>query len=106
VIEQPGWEAARAEDLRAELAAHLADAATSDAFREQGSRRQLSDRIITTAGELGDWRTTMDWVERVYFARPGRLMRVLTDLQFDRRGLASGPGYARLLRTAGLEFLL
>jgi len=48
----------------------------------------------------------MDWVVRGYYVRPGRLIRVLTDLPFDRRGLASDPRYARLLRTAGLEFLL
>jgi len=48
----------------------------------------------------------MDWVERGYFVRPGRLMRVFTDLPIDRRGLAGEPRYARLLRTAGLEFLL
>jgi tetratricopeptide (TPR) repeat protein len=101
-----GWKAARAEDLRAELATHLATAGTADAFRDQGSSRQLSDRIIITAGELGDWTTAMDWVERSYFVRPGRLMRVLTDLPFDRRGLASDPRFARLLRTGGLEFLL
>ena len=42
-------------------------AATSDAFREEGSRRQLSDRIIMTAGELGDWssRWTDDALPRV-----------------------------------------
>ena len=105
-LAEHGWPAAREEDLRTELAAHLAVAATSDAFRDEGSSRQLSDRIIMTAGELGTWTTAMDWVERGYFVRPGRLMRVLTDLPFDRRGLASDPRYARLLRTAGLAFML
>lgn len=105
-LAEHGWPAAREEDLRTELAAHLAVAATSDAFRDEGSSRQLSDRIIMTAGELGNWSTAMDWVERGYFVRPGRLMRVLTDLPFDRRGLASDPRYARLLRTAGLAFML
>ena len=105
-LAEHGWPAAREEDLRTELAKHLAVAATSDAFRDEGSSRQLSDRIIMTAGELGNWSTAMDWVERGYFVRPGRLMRVLTDLPFDRRGLASDPRYARLLRTAGLAFML
>ena len=105
-LAEHGWPAAREEDLRTELAAHFAVAATSDAFRDEGSSRQLSDRIIMTAGELGNWSTAMDWVERGYFVRPGRLMRVLTDLPFDRRGLASDPRYARLLRTAGLAFML
>ena len=45
--------AARGEDLRTELAGRFMLAATSDAFREKGSRRQLWDRIIMTAGELG-----------------------------------------------------
>ena len=48
----------------------------------------------------------MDWVERGYHARPGRLRRVLTDFLFDRRGLAIDPRYAPLLRNAGLEELL
>jgi hypothetical protein len=56
--------------------------------------------------DLGEWNQAMDWVERGYLQRPGRLRRVLTDLPFDRRGLAVDPRYARLLRHAGLEELL
>ena len=48
----------------------------------------------------------MDWVERGYHLRPGRLRRVLTDMPFDRKGLAVDPRYAPLLRAAGLEDLL
>ena len=69
LLDDQGWAVAREADLRTELAAHLTVAATEDAFRDSGSSRQLSDRIIITAGELGEWRTAMDWVERGYFAR-------------------------------------
>lgn len=48
----------------------------------------------------------MDWVERSYHKRPGRLQRVLTDFTLDRCGLAVDPRYAPLLRMAGLEDLL
>jgi hypothetical protein len=48
----------------------------------------------------------MDWVERAYHRRPGRLRRMLTDLPYDHHGLATDPRYARLLRTAGLDDLL
>ena len=110
-IEADGWEAVRRSDLEIELAGSLTDAATNDPFRDRGSSRQLSDRIIIVAGELAAWTVAIDWVVRGYyvrgyFVRPGRLIRVLTDLPFDRRGLASDPRFARLLRTAGLEFLL
>ena len=48
----------------------------------------------------------MDWVERGYMKRPGRLRRVLTDMPFNRHGLERDPRYARLLRSAGLTELL
>ena len=48
----------------------------------------------------------MDWLERSYDRRPGRLRRTLTDLPFDHQGLAVDPRYARLLRVAGMEDLL
>jgi hypothetical protein len=67
---------------------------------------QLSDRILIALAELGEWTSAMDWVERAYHRRPGRLRRLLTDLPYDHHGLASDPRYARLLRTAGLEDLL
>jgi serine/threonine protein kinase len=105
-FEREGWEAARSQDLQAERQELLALAAREDPFRDRHTSRQLSDRIIITSGELGEWTRAMDWVERGYYVRPGRLIRVLTDLPFDRRGLASDRRYARLLRTAGLEFLL
>jgi hypothetical protein len=45
----------------------------------------------------------MVWIERWYAKRPGRLRRTLMDLPIDRKGLATHPRYARLLRVAGLE---
>lgn len=101
-----GWNAARELDLHRELALLLEQATRENAFGENGTSRQLADQIITTYAELGEYRSAMDWVERAYLARPGRLRRVLTDFLFDRRGLAIDPRYAPLLRTAGLQDLL
>jgi len=84
----------------------LEQATLEDPFIDVSSSRQLSDRIIVAYAELGEWKSAMDWVERGYHRRPGRLRRVLTDFLFDRRGLATDPRYAPLLRTAGLESLL
>ncbi len=106
MFERDGWEATREQDLRAELAALLARADSEDPFKDPQGSRQLSDRLIIAYGELGEWHRAMDWVERGYYLRPGRLIRVLTDLPFDRRGLAVDRRYARLLRTAGLDALL
>ena len=105
-FDRDGWDVAREADLHAELQALPSLATQEDPFKDRQTSRQLSDRIIITCGELGDYTRAMDWVERGYYIRPGRLIRVLTDLPFDRRGVASDRRYARLLRTAGLEFLL
>jgi tetratricopeptide (TPR) repeat protein/tRNA A-37 threonylcarbamoyl transferase component Bud32 len=101
-----GPAAAREIDNRRELERLLAMAANEDPFVDRGSSRQLSDDIICAYAELGEWRSAMDWVERSYHKRPGRLQRVLTDFTYDRRGLAVDPRYAPLLRLAGLEELL
>jgi hypothetical protein len=101
-----GWIEARDRDLRRELAELLARAQQEDAFEDRSSTRQLSDKIIIVLAELGDWTQAMDWVERGYHRRPGRLRRVLNDLPYDHHGLARDPRYARLLRTAGIEDLL
>jgi tRNA A-37 threonylcarbamoyl transferase component Bud32 len=101
-----GWNAARELDIRRELASLLEQATREDPFGENGTSRQLADQIITIYAELGEYHSAMDWVERGYMARPGRLRRVLTDFLFDRRGLAVDPRYAPLLRTAGLQDLL
>ena len=101
-----GWNAARELDIRRELASLLEEATREDPFGENGTSRQLADQIITIYAELGEYRSAMDWVERGYMVRPGRLRRVLTDFLFDRRGLAIDPRYAPLLRMAGLQDLL
>ena len=101
-----GWNAARELDLRSELALLLDNATRENPFGENGTSRQIADQIVTAYAELGEYRSAMDWVERSYVARPGRLRRVLTDFLFDRRGLAVDPRYAPLLRTAGLQDLL
>lgn len=101
-----GWNAARELDLHSELALLLDEATREDPFGDNGTSRQLADQIIATYAELGEYRAAMDWVERSYLARPGRLRRVLTDFLFDHRGLAVDPRYAPLLRTAGLQDLL
>jgi hypothetical protein len=104
--ERLGWPAARERDLRRELAELLAIAERDDPFKDVRGSRQLADRIVIVLAELGEWTQAMDWVERGYHRRPGRLRRVLTDLPYDRHGLASDPRYARLLRTAGLAELI
>jgi tetratricopeptide (TPR) repeat protein len=101
-----GAEAARTEDIKRELAALLARATTEDPFKALNVSRQMADYIIVAYAELGEWKKAMDWVERSFYRRPGRLRRVLTDMPFDRRGLAIDPRYARMLKTAGLEELL
>ena len=100
-----GWPVARERDIRNELDALLARAAQEDPFFEAGTRIQ-ADSIVVAYAELGEWSRAMDWVERGYYQRPGRLRRVLTDLAYDRGGLASDPRYVRLLRTAGLAELI
>ena len=101
-----GWLVARERDLRRELAALLARGEQEDPFHDLRGSRQLADRVVIVLAELGEWSQAMDWIERGYHRRPGRLRRVLTDLPYDHHGLASDPRYVRLLRTAGLEDLL
>ncbi|MEI6668677.1 MAG: protein kinase [Acidobacteriota bacterium] len=92
-------------DMRRELDGLLREAATADPFFDN-LRRNIGDRIASGYAELGDWHEAMDWVQRGYERRPGRLRRMLTDLPIDYRGLAVDPRYAGLLRVAGLEDLL
>ncbi|HXI20870.1 MAG TPA: tetratricopeptide repeat protein, partial [Gemmatimonadales bacterium] len=101
-----GWLAARDQDLRRELTGLLAEAEQADPFIDRQGSRQLVDQLIIVLAELGEWTRAMDWVERAYYRRPGRLRRLLRDLPYDSRGLASDPRYTRLLRTAGLPDLL
>jgi len=93
-------------DLRREVDGLLAEAEHGDPFAEHFATRTLADRIVLCYAQLGAWREAMDWVERAYEQRPGRLRRILTDLPFDHRGLAVDPRYVRLLRVAGMEDLL
>jgi serine/threonine-protein kinase len=89
-------------DLRRELEGLLEQARTSDPFEDHVGRN-VGDRIVGAYAELGEWHRAMDWVERAYERRPGRLRRMLADLPIDYRGLAVDPRYARLMRVAGLE---
>ena len=100
---QHGWLVARERDIRRELAALELQAERDGAFDETSSTRLVGDKIIIVLAELGEWTQAMDWVERAYHHRPGRLRRVLNDLPYDHHGLARDPRYARLLRTAGIE---
>lgn len=93
-------------DLRRELEDQLRKAEQTDPFSDYYLTRTAADQIILTYAALGEWHQAMDWVERAYDRRPVRLRRTLTDLPFDRRGLAVDPRYARLLRAAVLEDLL
>ena len=93
-------------DARRELDALLEEAASCDPFADAFTTRNLSDRIILGCAGVGDWAGAMTWVEEGYLRRPGRLRRVLTDLPFDRHGLAADPRYVPLLRVAGMEDLL
>jgi serine/threonine protein kinase len=97
-----GPEAARRRDLLREVEQLLAEAGRNDPF-EKGQTRTTADRLIIAYSWLGDWANAMTWIERSYANRPGRLRRVLMDLPIDRKGLATDPRYARLLRVAGLE---
>jgi tetratricopeptide (TPR) repeat protein len=101
-----GWLVARERDLRRELADLLTRAEREDPFEDRSTTRQLADKILIVLAELGEWTQAMDWVERAYHRRPGRLRRVLNDLPYDHHGLARDPRYTRLLRSAGIEELL
>ncbi|MEO7998266.1 MAG: protein kinase [Gemmatimonadaceae bacterium] len=92
-------------DVRRELAHLLADANTTDPFLHH-VRRTVADRIVSTHAELGEWKEAMDWVEKAYERRPGRLRRMLADMPVDYRGLAVDPRYARLMRVAGMEDIM
>jgi tetratricopeptide (TPR) repeat protein len=97
-----GPEEARRRDLLREVEQLLAEAGRSDPF-DKSQTRTTSDRLIIAYSQLGDWANAMTWIERSYANKPGRLRRVLMDLPIDRKGLATNPRYARLLRVAGLE---
>jgi len=97
-----GPEEARRRDLLREVEQLLAEAGQKDPF-DKSQTRTTADRLIIAYSELRDWANAMTWVERSYANKPGRLRRVLMDLPIDRKGLATNPRYAKLLRVAGLE---
>ena len=97
-----GPEEARRRDLQRDVEQLLVEASKTNPF-EKGQTRTNADRLIIAYSWLGDWANAMTWIERSYANRPGRLRRVLMDLPIDRKGLATDPRYARLLRVAGLE---
>jgi serine/threonine-protein kinase len=97
---------ARKKDLEVERDALLGQAKAIDPFAEYYSSRSLGDRVVHLYTQLDDWQSALEWVERGFRARPGRLRRALTDQLFDRRGFNTLPRYARMLRLAGLEALL
>ncbi|MDQ8164850.1 MAG: serine/threonine-protein kinase [Gemmatimonadota bacterium] len=103
---QLGPMAARDADIRRDLAALHERVTTEDPFTDLNVSRQLADYMVMAHAELGEWHKAMDWVERGFYRRPGRLRRVLLDLPFEHRGLAVDPRYAPMLRTAGLEEFL
>lgn len=92
-------------DRRRELEDLLQQAERSDPFAAFFSTT-TADRIVMAYAALGQWHPAMDWVERWYQRRPGRLRRALTDFPFDRQGLAVDPRYAKLLRVSGMEDLM
>ena len=105
-LEARGWTEAREADLARAVVAIMRRAATEDAFLPRGAHRQLSDDLLVALADLGLWTEAMDCVAEGARRRPARLRLVLTDLPFDRRGLASDARYAPLLCEAGLEELL
>ena len=105
-MRQSGWTGARAADRARELEGLFQRARREDPFHPRGTARQLSDELLVTLADLGAWTEVMDCVEEGARRRPTRLRLVLTDLPFDRRGLASDPRYAPLLKRTGLEDLL
>jgi tetratricopeptide (TPR) repeat protein len=100
-----GPEQARRSDLEREVEQLLERAASEDPFADTYAIDCLGDRIALTYAHLGDWPNAVSWIERAHAHTPGRLRRLLMDLPFDLKGLATEPRFRRLLRVAGLEDL-
>ncbi len=101
-----GADEALRRDLRRELEGLLMQAGTIDPFADSFATHTLADRIVLGYVDLGGWQDAMDWVERAYDRRPGRLRRMLKDQLFDHHRLAMDPRFTRLLRVSGMEDLL
>lgn len=82
--------------LTARLAGPRADADTVPPTPEH--------RIARLYARLGDWPHALDWVLREHQRRPGRLVYVLANPDFD--GIRTDPRFLPLVRSAGLESLL
>ncbi len=104
-VKSRGWTDARRADLKRELDGLMRRAAAEDPFMPRGSHRQVADDLVVVLADLGLWTEAMDCLIEGARRRPARLRLALTDLPMDRRGLASDPRYAPLLRDAGLEEL-
>jgi Tfp pilus assembly protein PilF len=102
-IDRLGPAEARHRDLQQELDQWLVEAGSGDPFEAHPAARSIGDRIALAYSDLGDWGNAARWLERAHAHRPGRLRRLLMDLPFDLKGLASERRYVRLLRVAGLE---
>jgi len=105
-LDRVGPAEARRLDLRRELEQLLAEAATQDPLAHHPAGRSIGDGIALAYSDLGEWSHAVDWLERAYARKPGRLRRLLMDHPFDRKGLATEQRYIRLLRIAGLDDLL
>jgi serine/threonine protein kinase/Flp pilus assembly protein TadD len=97
---------ARRKDLLVEIDRLLARSAEQNPFDDTPTNNSVGDRLALTYSQLGDWPNALAWIERAYADRPGRLRRLLMELPFDRRGLATERRFVRLLQLAGLEELL
>jgi tetratricopeptide (TPR) repeat protein len=105
-VERLGPAEARRRDLQRELDKLLAEAEAGDPFDAHPAARSIGDRIALAYSDLGDWGNAAAWLERAHAYRPGRLRRLVMDLPFELKGLASERRYVRLLRVAGLEDLM
>ncbi len=105
-IERLGPAEARRRDLGRELDQLLAEAEAGDPFAAHPAARSIGDRVALAYSDLGDWANAATWLERAHAYRPGRLRRLVMDMPFDLKGLATERRYVRLLRVAGLEDLM
>jgi len=105
-VDRVGPAEARRLDLRRDVEHLLAEAATRDPLAHHPAGRSIGDRIALAYSDLGEWSNAVEWLERAYARKPGRLRRLIMDNPFDRQGLATERRYIRMLRVAGLDDLL
>jgi hypothetical protein len=97
---------ARRRDLLAEVEQLRVEVAEHPPFSAGPTTNSAGDRLALAYSQVGDWPNAVMWIERAYAHRPGRLRRLLMDLPYDLRGLATERRFVRLLRLAGIEDLL